>query len=76
MVRRIPEMTEVNQPHENANDGDNLGEHITKIIEFALERCFFTDLGRDRLVNMTNCSAFAGQNYDSLCTSANNSRTL
>jgi hypothetical protein len=76
MVRRIPEMAEINKPYEDANNRDDFGEHVTKVIEFTLERCLFANLGRYGLVNMADCGAFAGQDYDGFRATTDNGRAL
>lgn len=40
----IPEVTNVDEPDEDTNDRDDFGEHVTKVVEFTLERSLFTDL--------------------------------
>lgn len=47
MVRRVPEVPEIDQPHQDTNYGDHFGQHITEIVELAFERGLFTDLLRD-----------------------------
>jgi hypothetical protein len=69
-------MTEVNKPYEYTNDGDDLGKHVTKVIEFAFERCLFADLRCDRLVDMANRGAFANQDYDGFRATIDDGRTL
>jgi len=69
-------MTEVHKPYENANDGDDFGEHVTEIIQFAFERCLFTDLRCDRLVDMANCGSFASQDNHSFRATIDNGSAL
>lgn len=45
MMRRVPEVANVDEPDENANDSDDLREHVAKIVQFALERCLLANLG-------------------------------
>ena len=34
-------MTDVDEPDEDANNSDDLSEHVTEIIKFPLQRSFF-----------------------------------
>ena len=69
-------MTDIDKPDEDANDSDDLGEHITKIIEFTFERGLLGDLGSNRLVNIANRSFLAGVDDDGLGSSIDDSGTL
>lgn len=76
MMRWIPEVTEVHNPNENTDHRDDLGKHVTKVIEFALKRRLFGDLRRDRLVNITNCSTLTSENDDSFSVAIDNAGAL
>jgi hypothetical protein len=76
MMCRIPEVTEVNKPYEDTNNSDDFGEHVTKVIEFALERCLFANLRRDGLMDMADCCAFASQHDDGFRATTDDSRAL
>ena len=54
MVGRVPEVTNVDEPHENADDSDNFSESVAEVVEFTLQRRLLRYLGRDRLVNVAN----------------------
>lgn len=69
-------MTEVDKPYKDTDDGNNFGEHISEVIEFAFERCLFADLRCYRLVYMANCSDFASQDNYSFSAATDNGCTL
>ena len=69
-------MTNVDDPDEDADNGDDLGEHVTEIIQFALERCLFGYLGRDGFVNITDCRFLAGVDNNSFGIPIDNGGTL
>lgn len=75
MMRGIPEIAEVDEPDKDADDGNDFGEHVTKVVQFLLERRLLFNLLRDRLMNVAyrslgssiddNCS---GPSIDYCCT--------
>jgi hypothetical protein len=65
-VGRIPEVAEVDQPDEDTDNRDDLGEHISKVIQLAFKRRFFRDLGGDGLMDVANSSAGTRKDDDSL----------
>ena len=56
MVRRIREVTNIDNPDKDTNDSDNLGQHITEIVQLAFQGGLFADLRGDGLVNISNGS--------------------
>jgi len=76
MMRRIGKVTDIDKPDEDANDSDDLGEHVSKIVKFAFERGLLGDLGSNRLVNIANRSFLAGVDDDGLGISIDDSGTL
>jgi hypothetical protein len=46
-VRRVVEVAEVDDPDKDANDGDNLGKLLAKVIDFLLEWRLLADLRSD-----------------------------
>lgn len=65
MVRGIPEVPEVDEPHEDADDRYDLGEHVSKVIQLALQRSLFADLRRNGLVNVADGRVLTRKNNDS-----------
>ena len=59
-VTGIREIANVDNPHEDADDSDNLGEQISEIIDLLLERGLLRDLGGDRVVDMADCCGRSG----------------
>lgn len=76
MVGRIPEVTEINEPDQNTYYGYHFGEHVTKVVEFALQRRFVADLLGYRVVNVTYCGFGACESDDSTCGSIYDSSSL
>lgn len=56
------EVPDVDNPHQNANAGNDLSEHITEVIQLLLERSRSRDLRRDALVDITNGRVTSSQN--------------
>jgi hypothetical protein len=75
-MRRIPEVPKVDEPHENADDRDDLREHISKVVQFTLQRGLFADLGRNGLVNVTDGRVLACEDDDCTCSPIDDSCTL
>lgn len=76
MVGRIPEVAEIDDPYKDANDGDDLRELITEVVQLAFQGRLFVDLRGDGLVDVTNSCALTGENNDSPRASVDDSRTL
>ena len=72
----IPEVPEVNDPDEDTNNGDNFGEHVTKVVQLAFKRSLLIYLRSDRLVNIANGRLLAGKDYDSLSTTIDDGGSL
>lgn len=41
----VPEVPEVDDPDEDANNADHFSEHVTEVIQLAFKRCLFVYLG-------------------------------
>jgi hypothetical protein len=63
---------DIDEPDENTDDGDYFGKHLSKFVEFLLERCLLVDLTGNRFMDVTNSGSFARCNYDSLSCSIYN----
>ena len=72
MVCRVPEMMEVDGPDKYTDDGDNLGEHVAKIIQFALQGCLLGDLRGNGFVYISNRRLLPSVDYDGICSSIDN----
>jgi hypothetical protein len=72
----IPEVLEVDDPDEDTDDADDFGEHVTKVIQLAFERCLLVYLRRDGLVDITNGRPLAGKDHDSLGIAIHNGSPL
>jgi hypothetical protein len=44
----------VDEPHEDADDRDDLCEHVTEVVQLTLQGSLFADLRRNGLVNVTD----------------------
>lgn len=75
-MRWVPEVANVDKPNQNANNGNNLCQHVTEIVQLALKGSLLADLRRNGLVNVTNGSFLASEDDDSLCISVDDSGTL
>ena len=53
-MRGIPEVPDVDEPHEDADNRDDLGEHISKLIQLSLQRSLFANLRRYGFVNVAD----------------------
>ena len=60
-------MTDVDQPNEDANDRDDFRQHVTEIVEFALQGRFLAYLLADGGVDVANCSPLSGENDYRTC---------
>lgn len=76
MMRRIRKMAYVDDPDENADDGDNLGEQVSEIVQFSFKRCLFGYLCRNRFMYVTNGRFLTGVNDDSFGITIDNGGTL
>lgn len=54
MVCGVGEIADVDEPDEDADNGDDFSETVAKVVQLLLERRLFRDLRRDGLVNITN----------------------
>lgn len=73
---RVPEVAEVDDPDEDADDGDDLGEGVPEVVEFAFEGSLFVDLGGDGYVDVAYGGALTGKNDDGARASVDDSCTL
>ena len=69
-------MAYVDDPDENADDGDNLGEQVSEIVQFSFKRCLFGYLCRNRFMYVTNGRFLTGVNDDSFGITIDNGGTL
>ena len=69
-------MTDVDEPDENTDNSDDLGEHFTEVVELALQGRLFADLGGDRFVNVSDGGALAGEDDNSACVAVYDARAL
>lgn len=69
-------MTNVHEPNENADDSDNLGQHVSKIIEPSFQWGLLRDLRGDRLVNVSDGGTLASIHDDSQRLSVNDTGAL
>lgn len=76
MVRRIPEMPDVDEPDKYTDDGDDFGQCVAELVKFALERRLLANLRRDRLVDIADGGALAGKDNDRTCTAVHDGCTL
>jgi len=72
----IPEVPNVDEPHEDADDRDDLCEHVTKVVQLTLQGGLFADLGRNGLVNMTDGRVLTRENDNRAGTPIDDSCTL
>lgn len=64
MMGRIPKVAHVDEPHEDADDRDNLCEHVPKVVQLAFQRGLLADLGRNGLVDVTDRRILAREDDD------------
>jgi len=50
----IPEVSNVDEPHEDADDRDDLCEHVTEVVQLTLQGGLFANLRRNGLVNVAD----------------------
>ena len=62
----VVEVGDVDQPNGNADDSDNLGEAVTKVVQLLLQGSGLGDLGGNALVNVTNGGVRSSQHDNSL----------
>lgn len=68
-------MGNVDEPDKDADNSNDLGQSVTEVVEFLLERGGLRDLGGDVFVDVANRSVGTGQNDDGRSVSSNNSST-
>ena len=59
-------MTDVDEPDENTDNSDDLGEHLAEIVELTLQGRLLANLRRNGLVNIANSGLLAGE-YNNSC---------
>ena len=72
----VPEVPEVDNPDEDANDGDDFSEHVAKVIQLAFKGRLLAYLGRDRLVDIADGCLLTGKDHDGLGIAIYNSSSL
>ena len=50
----VVEMLDVDEPDDGANNGDDLGQHVAKVVQLLLQRSGLRYLRRDVLVDVAN----------------------
>jgi hypothetical protein len=70
-VGRIVEMGNVDEPDKDTDDGNDLGESVSKVVELLLKRGGLRDLRGDVFVNIANGSVGSSKNNDSGSVSSN-----
>jgi hypothetical protein len=71
----IVEMGNVDEPDKDTDDGNDLGESVSKVVELLLERGGLRNLGGNVLVDIANRSVGSSKNNDSGSVSSNNCGT-
>lgn len=71
MMGRVREMSDIDNPNENTNDRNDFCQHVAEVVEFALERSLFANLGADGAVDVAYSSLLSGMNDNSLCCTIN-----
>ena len=75
-MRRIPEVPHVDEPYEDTNTRNDLREHVSKIVQLALQRSLLTDLRGNRLVDIADGRILTGENNDGARAPINDCCTL
>ena len=75
-VARVGKVAEVDDPDEDADDGNDLGQLLAKVVDLLLQRRFFADLGADRGVNVADGSLGSGRHDERLRFAGNDGRAL
>jgi hypothetical protein len=57
----VVEVGNVDKPNQNADDGDDLGQAVAKVVQLLLQRSGLGDLSGDALVNVANGRVRASQ---------------
>lgn len=73
---RVGKVVDVDEPDEDTDNGNDLGEQVAEIVKFALEWCLFGCLARNGGVDIANGGPDTGGSDDRLSRSINNSRSL
>lgn len=71
----VLEVGNVDQPDENTNNSNNLGELVSKVVELLFQGRRLRDLRRDALVDIANSCVRACQDNHSLGVTSNNGST-
>lgn len=75
-MRRVGEVTVVNNPDEDADHGDDFGECVSKVVELALERGLLGYLRADGLVDISDSGLLACEYDDSFTGTVDYTRSL
>ena len=75
-MTRVGKVAEVDDPDEDADDGNDLGQLLAKVVDLLLERRLFADLRADRGVNVADGSLRSSSHDKRLRFAGNNCRTL
>jgi hypothetical protein len=74
-MRGIVEVGDVDEPDKNTDNGNDLGQSVSKVVELLLERGGLRNLGGNVLVNIANGSVGSSKNNDSGSISSNDCGT-
>ena len=75
-MARVGKVAEVDDPDEDADDGNDLGQLLAKVVDLLLQRCLFADLRADRGVNVADGSLRSGSHNKRLRFAGNDGRAL
>lgn len=62
----VAKVANIDKPNEDTDDGDDLGEQMSEIVDLLLERRLLADLCRDRLMDVADGGARTSGGHDSL----------
>lgn len=68
-------MLDVDQPDHNTDDGNDLGQNVTKLVQLLLEGGRLGDLRGDALVDVANCGIRSGQDNNRVGVSSDDGST-
>jgi hypothetical protein len=75
-VSRVGKVTDVDDPNKQANDGDDLCERVSELVQLSLEGCLFGDLARDGGVDGSDGGSSSGVDDDGESRSIDDGRSL
>jgi len=63
-MRWVGKVADIDDPDKDTNNADHFREHVTKVVQLALERRLFGDLGRNGFVNVADGCLLSGIDDD------------